>query len=148
MNWTSVPVRPESSKALENDLSEQIGVPDGETRTRRRAINAKLWKAVLDEKQAKRFAEIQLQFDSLYAVERDSFVKGVELTDEQVDRIRRVRRDRRETFAEDPAKTVSDILSKAQAERWNDQLGKPFEFSEEVLEFHNFLRFRFDRRRR
>lgn len=95
---------------------------------------------VLEPNQATRLEELYLQRDGLRAFERPEVVSKLELSDEQKARLQSLRetfvenRPRRGTpeqqreLREKEQEALRQLLSEEQRKRWEQLLGKPFEF--------------------
>lgn len=136
-------------EALQADISAQrTRRSSAEERRQRGETNAKLFKVILDKKQAKRFAELELQFESLYAFDREDIGEELKLTDEQLQAIREARRER-EDATTDPVSVLGGVLEQGQLQKWTSRVGEPFEFSEQAIEFRTwYYGRRFGSRRR
>ena len=96
---------------------------------------------VLEPTQANRLSELYLQRDGIRAFERPEVVTKLELSDEQKQRLQSLR----ETFVENRPRgntpeqrrqrrekeqeALRELLSEEQQSRWEQLLGKPFDFS-------------------
>lgn len=129
-------------EALENDVLSQM-----RSRTRANAelseeetsqqdeVLVKLHRTILEDDQTKRFRQLMLQFEGLYAIENEDFAKKLKLTDEQRTKIRRVRR------ADNPINAldlVESIVADEQLDMWQESLGREFGFSDAVMEYRAY----------
>ena len=102
---------------------------------------------VLDEKQTKRFKEIQLQTQGANAFSTPEVQSKLKLSDDQKDKIKKINEESREKmrdlfqggFSEETAKKMAElrketmdkatgVLSDDQKKTWKEMTGKPFEF--------------------
>jgi hypothetical protein len=136
-------------EALQADIMSQRGVRDSKTRNQRNAVVAKLWNVLLEEDQAQRFSEVTLQFEGLYAIDRDGradFVKDLELTETQLRAIRELREDGNPV---EIVLAVDDLLEDAQLKKWERKLGKSFAFTDDTLAYRTtYLPYSLRRRER
>jgi hypothetical protein len=88
----------------------------------------KLIMAVLEPAQAKRLAELRVQFEGLRAFDREAFVASLGLTELQRNQIREIRGDRRQT--EELEAEVRMSLTEKQIARWDEMKGAKFTFPE------------------
>lgn len=125
-------------EALQADISAQRTRRGSlEERRQRSEIDAKLLRVILDKNQAKRFAELELQFESLYAFDREEIGEELKLTDDQLKAIRQARSER-EDAATDPVSVLGVVLEKGQLQKWSSRVGEPFEFSQQAIEFRTW----------
>ncbi|MCA9121115.1 MAG: hypothetical protein KDB11_13080 [Planctomycetales bacterium] len=96
---------------------------------------------VLEPKQASRLTELYLQRDGIRALDRPGIVSKLELSDEQKQRLQSLReslveiRPRRSSWdeaqrliREKEQAGLKELLNEEQQNRWQQLLGKPFEF--------------------
>ncbi len=127
----------EMLESLQSDLEAQLRGRrsrrrrDPAERQKQREVMTKLLKVVLDKDQSKRFSELQLQFESLYAIDRAEFAKELELSEEQIESIRDIREDIES--AVDTDDVLEDVLSYKQIKKWQARLGRRFAFTEEGI---------------
>ena len=108
----------------------------GRGQTERNQVSRKLFAALLEPEQAKRLAQINLQFRGLYAIDDAAFVEDVSLSDEQVSAVRKARR---ENPNFDMTK-LNDLVGLETAKQWWTTLGFPFVFSEELQQLRSDYR--------
>jgi hypothetical protein len=116
--------------------------------------NQKVVDAVLKPEQAKRLGQIYLQVQGIDALERESVVKALGLTDEQTRKIKDVSkklaedmkkaleenakdpgkyREMQRKLAKEAADQIPSLLTAEQREKWQEMAGKPFELEPERL---------------
>ena len=108
---------------------------DQEDRAKLRDVTEKLSSVILEEKQARRLREVRRQFEGLYAVDNDSFAKHLHLSNKQITGIRRIRSADDEINALD---LLDKVIDDEQLDKWQESLGKEFEFDADLLEFRRF----------
>ena len=108
---------------------------DQEDRAKLRDVTEKLSSVILEEKQARRLREVRRQFEGLYAVDNDSFAKHLNLSNKQITGIRRIRSADDEINALD---LLDKVIDDGQLDKWQESLGKEFEFDEDLLEIRRF----------
>ena len=129
-------------KALEDDVLSQLrsrvrtNFERSDTKTSKQdEVLAKLRRTILEDDQTRRFSQLMLQFEGLYAIENEDFAKKLKLTDEQRTKIRRVRR------ADNPINAldlVDSIVADDQLDMWQESLGREFEFSDALMEYRAY----------
>jgi hypothetical protein len=102
---------------------------------------------VLEPEQIQRLKQLQLQREGIRALDRPEFVKSLNLTEEQLEQIKKLRgqpapgRGAENNPSAQPADApresvesqVLAVLTEEQKEAWNTQKGKPFEFPESLI---------------
>lgn len=141
-----------ASEEIHEIASDEKPVPVAEA-TDFEAVYKKL-KEALDEKQIARLEQLNRQYYGVYALTYKSTAKEYELTEDQVDRIKTAYTEALEEAASSSLVTeggvkkvvitwkalkgankatltaAKEILSEAQLKKFNDSLGKPFDFEE------------------
>lgn len=131
--------------ALQADIMSQRRPRNRTSREERNAVLDKLCGVLLDEPQVKRFAEVKLQFEGLYVIDREDreeFVKEMALTERQLEHIRELR-NKENRVEVSPA--LHGVLEPDQLKKWENRLGKTFAFTEDTLALRKILLQRYDR---
>jgi Spy/CpxP family protein refolding chaperone len=136
-----------------DEIAKLYAVPPGLSQEEGRRLiknvadeNQKVVDAVLKPEQAKRLGQIDLQAQGIEALQRESVVKALGLTDEQTQKIKDVSKKLEEDMrvlpglsrgrpddptvrklAKEAADQIPSILTPEQRKKWEEMTGKPFE---------------------
>lgn len=123
-------------EALQRDLTAQFR--NRGDRERAVTTDAKLFATILDRRQVHRFDEIRLQFEGLRAFDREEIRTSLEVSDEQVRRIRELSRGG--PFDVPIEEQLQEVLSDSQLSKWTEMSGREFEFSPSTEQLRQFMR--------
>jgi hypothetical protein len=128
-------------EALQTDLMTQAAGRrrGGQGQESRVEVTDKLLATILDQSQARRLRQLEVQFEGVRAFQRDHVVVALGLSQEQKDRIQEYSLGEQST-PEDVHRLAVEVLSDDQLGKWNRELyGDEFEFSDEVQRLRRFI---------
>lgn len=128
---------------MQQAMQELRDLPPEQRRERMQALRQKYDPAtILNETQRKRLRELELQWQGPFALMDPEVAKQVGLTEEQQAKIRGIIQEAFQSVRGQPGermqefqkareqaeKKILEVLTPAQREKWQQMLGKPFEF--------------------